>query len=435
MKKIILCVVMLLLSCSLFATSAFRPDPNKYSIERINKEIEGNISEKKFNEELLDNIDELSFYGYSNFAYDICDRIKSLTIDEQYLKMVKIHQSVALVRILVENGVIETIYKIPEESLGIFNHKPNLFSYYIVDITEDIKARRKKEIYEILTADDHPEKISLEIEGINLENYETYIEETTEKTTSKIPASSDTVLAENLNSELPDHYANHDYTMEKSAEISPEKLSINHSRLLAQAATIALAEKYPIATEKFFDDYFTKYEISYPMTKIIINYLINKGEYDKAINLCEFFINEIKDTPISLITKPKSKLEILIAIAYAKSGNIEPALQIIDNFLNNLSSEIFLIFEEEQKINYYANKILMYKYADENKYEKEIDDLKNEIIITEKEKNNSYRTLETLNSELDTTRRSSFNVEFSYSRNIVREVIYITLTNMQRTSF
>ena len=166
MKKIILCVVIFTLTSYVFADSLFKDDSSTYNTAKTCKEIENSINAKEFNENLLKNIDELSFYGYSNLAYDICDKIKSLNIDEDFLKKVKIHQSVAHVRILVENGVIESIHQIPEETMGIFSIADTTKNTKIAEINSEELSRNHSQLMAQVATIALIEKKSFETEKI-----------------------------------------------------------------------------------------------------------------------------------------------------------------------------------------------------------------------------------------------------------------------------
>jgi len=421
MKKVILCFVIFVVTVCVFADSPFRFEPSDY----INKD---------FAREHLDDIDELNFFGYSNLAYDLCDRIKTLNIDEKYLRLIKIHQSVALVRILVENGVIETIHQIPEESIGVFNHKAIYNTCYNIDLTEETQEKLKKSLYEYLTGNSNLHKIQLEKEGITLDNYEDYakklIPERVETIRTMETLPDDT--ADSVSFLLPEEYKTKKYTITMEPDISPKDLSKKHSILLAQVATISLAEKYPLTTEKLFNDYIAKYGID-SMVKIMVNYFINNKEYEKAVNLCEIAIKLNPDEALySNLYKPD--LTALIATAYAKSGQFEKAINTLDALLE--SNQI----SDVQKPAYYVNKILLYKFAaKEEEYKEEIENIKNEIIMLYKEKELYFFNfnLETLDYTTDSTGSDYITFYYSFSNYDVNEIenVWIDLACMKKNYY
>jgi len=398
MKKIILCFVMLLLSCSLFAESLFRVELNEYEVKDLNNKAQEILKTKEFKKEYFKTIDQLSFYGYSNFAYDICDKINSLTIDEEYLKFIKIHQSVALVRILVENGVIESINQIPEESVGVFNHKKDfLIKYYKKDLS-DTEIQKMKEL--------------LEEKDISIEKFEEII---------------------------------------KNAPLmTAEKLSFEHSKLLAQVATIALVDKYPIASEKLFNDYLIKYGLDI-LAEIIINYLVDINQCEKAILLSDIAIREAEKIDMSEQSRNLIAIhhyKILRAFAYAKRGNLDEALGTINAFIENIDEQDrkdtanFIDPDRmDRRIEYYINKTLFYKYAGaEDKYNEEIEKTKKIIDSILKEHpihsaNNPDNPLKYFDDKLKEPHKIETIFMYSYpalSEGDEAEYTFITLENFQR---
>ena len=125
-----------------------------------------------------------------------------------------------------------------------------------------------------------------------------------------------------------------------------------------------------------------------------------------------------------------------MSIAYAKWGNIEKALDIINTSLEDLEANkdnedfYFLYTFNGKKLEYYANKLFLYKHSNtEDKYSKEIEQIKNEIIILGKEDNNQpFEYLTADNGKfyynLFQPRTSYINFEFSHE---LSEWLYVTL--------
>ena len=450
MKRIILCFVMLLLSCSLFAASAFREPAPEWEIEQLSTEVQELLNTTKYTKKQLEALDLISFHGYSNLAYDICNRVKSFTTDEEILKFVKVYQSVALTRILVENGVIESIHQLPVESMGIFNHQAKLITHYSVEMPEGEKQEIEKRIYNILTGNPvsleklEITKEALEKEGVTLENYKEYTKEILSESSKQ------------FRNALPEEYANEKYTEYKQADFTAEQISQEHWTILDDVATIALIEKYPLAAERIFNDYFNKYGTR-GMTATIINYFVNIEDFDTAIRLCETALGVVENirpdntdslaSRVDVLDKLYSleKYNRLMAACYAKARNIDKALEIINYLIDDLENDkenknSYLPRSiPNQKIEYLINKVLFYRYAGvEDKYKKEIDQIKNEIVnISSSEEETTRRyDLENLNHNIDLREsmysKATLNYTY-YSKDFADENIEITLTYMNYT--
>ena len=452
MKKIILCFVIFVLGTFAFAftSSPFREPAPEWKMEQLNIAAQELLNTTKYTKKQLEDLDLISFHGHSNLAYDICDRVKSFTTDEEILKFVKVYQSVALTRMLVENGVIESIHQLPVESMGIFNHQAKLITHYKIDLPKDEKQKIEESIYNVLT--DNPKnqeeqeitKEALEKEGITLENYKEYIEEIVSEATRS------------FRNVLPEEYANEKYTTYEQADFTAKEISREHWTILDIIATIALVEKYPLAAEKIFNDYFNKYGTR-GLTSTIINYFVNIKDFDTAIRLCEtaleIFENIEPDNTDSFANRVSmsekfyslEKYSGLMAACYAKAGNIDKAVEIINKLIDDLENDkenkkSYLSRSiPNQKIEYLINKILFYKYAGvEDKYKKEIDQIKNEIVIisSSEEENTRKYDLENLNYNIDLRdcMYSTIALNYTYySKDSAEENVEITLTYMDHT--
>ena len=416
MKKIILCFVILIIYGFAYG-SPFRMDFSQRRTDALKKNIEKLLIAKEFNVSDLRTINELSFMGYFDLAYDICDKIKSLTKDEEYLRLVKIHQSAALVRILVANGVIDSIHQIPEESMGVFNHKTTNVTYYFINIPKDIIEEAQKELYKILTTGTEEEKAQFEKMDVTLENYKDFVVK--EGAKGKM----------DFRNKLPEEYANEEYTTEQKTDFNAAELSDNHRKVLEQVATIALMEKYPMAVDKIFNDYYMKHGID-TVTYIMIDYFINASEYEKAIALCEI---AMKEESLFTIEEKFKRLDTgidfrtLIAVAYAKSGDLETALKISNELMayidtNKDDPNHFLGYGyTNRKINCYMNKFLLYKHSgQEDKYKEDMDKLMNEIIILSQEER-SYVDPNHVTAYMDISGGYPYSTLFTYSYNFNHE--------------
>jgi len=458
MKKIILCVVIFILAGFAYATtfSPFREFQYEWEIERLNTTAQELLNTTTYTKEKLEVLDLMSFYGYSNFAYDICDRVKSFTTNEEILKFVKVYQSVALTRILVENGVINSIHQIPVESMGIFNHQTKSITYYIIDMPKEEKEKITKEIeqniYNLLTGvsleDSEEQEMAKEMltkEGVTLDNYKEYAEKTVSEF-SKV-----------FENTLPEEYANEKYTTRKRTDFTAEYISQNHWEILDKITTLALVEKYPLDATRIFNDYLNKYGIDKMgvIANLIVYYFVNIKDFDTAIELCEIALNaadNIKsDNNGSLTNRENLAIKFnvshdynrLMAYTYAKAGNIDKALDIINYLMDDLEIDkenkksYTPLSISDEKTFHLLDKILLYSYAEvENDYKKEIDQIKNEIIIisTEEEASIKYN-MEILNDNIEREKILHLMTTLyytNYSPESSGENVDITLAYMNR---
>jgi len=152
----------------------------------------------------------------------------------------------------------------------------------------------------------------------------------------------------------------------ETIEIDPKEYYKKHVKFLELMATYTLMEKYPTMSIKLIQDYTIKNGLNTHLLQI----LIDNGEYNAAIALGNQFINErlVKD---------------LLAVAYAKSGNLEKALELSDEVIKSQKDTDY-----KGKISTYVKIANLYKYAQKLKENKDkILDIENEIIIIAKESN------------------------------------------------
>lgn len=290
--------------------ATFRPDPEKYGKETLLGYKTELMSKTKYEESDFFKVNTLSLYGEANAAFDIYSRMRKLSIDEDFIKKAKAYQNMALIRILVDNGTLTSISQLPIVAMEAYSELP---------VKEKALAAYKGDKRDLYSAE--------------------------------------------RDFDPGDYY---DKTEVVTVEIDPKEYYQNYVRLLDAVATYALIGKYPNMTQKYVNDYVVKHGVNV----ILLEYLIDNGEYDFAINL-------------SGKSDSSKHFKTLTAIAYAKKGDMKKALEISDEISRSIGNGV-----PDERVQAWINIIYLYKYSgtlSENK--EKILNIENEIIMIAREEN------------------------------------------------
>ena len=121
MKIRFLLVIILVFLTNISVFAGFKGIAGEKLTEKLNKDKIRLLQEVKFTEEDLKTVYDISWFGDSNTAYDICCRMRKVSTDKVFLEKVKFYQNIALIRILIENGSIISINQLPSKSMGFFD--------------------------------------------------------------------------------------------------------------------------------------------------------------------------------------------------------------------------------------------------------------------------------------------------------------------------
>jgi len=156
----------------------------------------------------------------------------------------------------------------------------------------------------------------------------------------------------------------------EEVEVNPKDYYFGYVKFLEAVTTYTLIEKYPSMARKYVLDYTTKYGFNPNFMQI----LIDVGDYKSAIDIGTQF----ESSPFA---------KELLALAYAKSDNLEKALEIMNESVKKVKDD-----DNIQKLDYIskANDFIklayIYKYASDNGNNQEkIEEIENEILIIENE--------------------------------------------------
>ena len=167
-----------------------------------------------------------------------------------------------------------------------------------------------------------------------------------------------------INSSVPDDF---DEVKIETIEVDPKEYYKNHVKSLELMATYALIEKYPAMTAKLILDYTIKNGFNLNLVAL----LIDEGHFEAAIGICNQFPDELNSKDA-------------LAVAYAKSGNLEKALEISTQIFESTTDSNNYIYMF--KIQTLVKRAILYKHANSvNKNKDKILNIENEILTIAKE--------------------------------------------------
>ena len=304
-KFLLIIILIFLMNVSVFA--GFKGISGEKLTEKLGKDKIRLLQEVKFTEEDLKTVYDISWFGDSNTAYDICSRIRKVSVDEVFLEKVKFYQNITLIRILIENGSITSINQLPSKSMGFF------------DQNSTVEAR---DLYSIETTS-YEEEVSAE------------------QITKRYIRFMDKICTYSLIEKYP---------------LNAEKLFWDYTskhrfdRFLTENIILFLIDKNEIKRAYYFvSNIFDKYPNEYGVPEMVVSICIKAEEIDLALKI----INDLIDDTPFIDEESNFKLRnllVLKAYIYEASGADEnrKEMQKLTNWYSELLSQSEL---EHNKIN------------------------------------------------------------------------------------
>jgi len=310
MKIRFLLVIILVFLTSISVFAGFKGIAGEKLTEKLNKDKIRLLQEVKFTEEDLKTVYDISWFGDSNTAYDICSRIRKVSTDEVFLEKVKFYQDIALIRILVENGVTTSINQLPSKSMGFFDQNPGV------------------EIRDFYSDDNHemvPYEANVRLEEIARRYIEFMDKICTYSLIEKYPLNAEKLFW--------------DYTSKHRFD-----------RFFAEDIILFLTDKNEIKRAYYLvANIFDKYPNEYGVLEMVVSICIKAEEIDFALKI----INDLIDNTPSVDEESNFKLQNLLVLKadiYEASGADEnkEEIQKLTNWYAELLSQSKL---EHNKIN------------------------------------------------------------------------------------
>ena len=326
MKIRFLLTLILISFINVSAFAGFKGIAGEKLTEKLNKDKIRLLQNVKFTEEDLKTVYDISWFGDSNTAYDICSRIRKLSVDEIFLEKVKFYQNITLIRILVENGSITSINQLPSKSMGFFDQNSTV---------------ETRDFY----SEDNHEMVPYEADARSEEIARRYIEFMdkicTYSLVEKYPSAAEKLFW--------------DYTSKHRFD-----------RFFAEDIILFLTDKNEIKRAYYFvANIFDKYPNEYGVLEMVVSICIKAEEIDFALKI----INDLIDNTPSIDEESNFKLRnllVLKAYIYEASDADEnrEEIQKLTNWYSELLSQSELkhnkinaekINSGEMKINNFSN--------------------------------------------------------------------------------